>query len=173
GRYPETPSSRLLRNDQGQWVDVTEEVAPGLRKVGMVTSALWSDLNGDGLIDLMVALEYGAIQLFKQEGQRLVHQTKVSGLSGHHGWWNALQGADVDQDGDIDILAMNAGLNTKYGEPTTTSPISLFYGAMDATRRPRLIEAYWEAGTLFPIRGRATVGSIMPWVDQKFPTYRD
>ncbi len=173
GRYPETPSSRLLRNDQGQWVDVTEEVAPGLRKVGMVTSALWSDLNGDGLIDLMVALEYGAIQLFKQQGQRLVHQTKVSGLSGHHGWWNALQGADVDQDGDIDILAMNAGLNTKYGEPTTTSPISLFYGAMDATRRPRLIEAYWEAGTLFPIRGRATVGSIMPWVDQKFPTYRD
>ncbi|MEC7201970.1 MAG: hypothetical protein VXW84_15105, partial [Verrucomicrobiota bacterium] len=72
GRYPEPPSSRLLRNDQGQWVDVTEEVAPGLRKVGMVTSALWSDLNGDGLIDLMVALEYGAIQLFKQQGQRLV-----------------------------------------------------------------------------------------------------
>ena len=137
----------------------------------MVTSALWSDLNGDGLIDLMVALEYGAIQLFKQQGQRLVHQTKVSGLSGHHGWWNALQGADVDQDGDIDILAMNAGLNTKYGEPTTTSPISLFYGAMDATRRPRLIEAYREAGTLLPIRGRATVGSIMPWIDQKFSTY--
>ena len=69
GRYPETPSSRLLRNDQGQWVDdVTEEVAPGLRKVGMVTSALWSDLNGDGLIDLMGGSGGGAIQLFKQQG---------------------------------------------------------------------------------------------------------
>ena len=56
GHYPETPKSRLLRNDEGRFVDVTNEAAPGLRKVGLVTGALWSDVENDGDVDLLEAL---------------------------------------------------------------------------------------------------------------------
>jgi len=172
GNYPATPRSRLLINRQGTFEDLTEQWAPALREAGMVTTALWSDINLDGRIDLVIALEYGPVQLWLNQGTTLELASAGSAMQSHHGWWNALESADVDSDGDMDIIALNAGLNTKYGRPSSQAPIRLFAGPMDSSRRPRLIESYVYQQKLLPIRGLATASASMPWLREKFPSYR-
>jgi len=173
GQYPETPRSRLLRNDGGRFVDVTSDVAPGLERVGLVTSALWSDANGDGRQDLLVTLEWGPVALFLNTGGQLADATKQAGLADRLGWWNSVTGADLDHDGDMDYIAMNVGLNTKYGTPSVKKPSLLYYGDMEDNGRKRLIEAKRDKkGGLVPVRGKSCSTHCMPMLGKKFPTYR-
>jgi len=173
GQYPETPRSRLLRNDDGRFVDVTRDVAPGLERVGLVTSALWSDTNGNGKQDLLVTLEWGPVALFVNNGAQLADATKQAGLADRLGWWNSITQADLDHDGDMDYIAMNVGLNTKYGTPSAKKPSLLYYGDMEGNGRKRLIEAKKDKkGGLVPVRGKSCSTHCMPMLGTKFPTYR-
>ena len=173
GQYPETPRSRLLRNDDGRFVDVTSDVAPGLERVGLVTSALWSDTNGNGKQDLLVTLEWGPVALFVNNGGQLADATKQAGLADRLGWWNSITQADLDHDGDMDYIAMNVGLNTKYGTPSAKKPSLLYYGDMEGNGRKRLIEAKRDKkGGLVPVRGKSCSTHCMPMLGKKFPTYR-
>jgi hypothetical protein len=173
GQYPETPRSRLLRNDGGRFVDVTRDVAPGLERVGLVTSALWSDANGDGRQDLFVTLEWGPVALYLNNGKKLADATKAAGLADRLGWWNSITPADLDRDGDIDYIAMNVGLNTKYGTPSDKKPSLLYYGDMEGNGIKRLIEAKRDKkGGLVPVRGKSCSTHCMPSLADKFRTYR-
>ena len=87
GKYPLTPSSRLLRNDGGRFVDVAAETIEGLTKMGLVTAAVWSDVDDDGWLDLLVALEWGPIRLFKNKRGQFVEKTVEAGLAKALGWW--------------------------------------------------------------------------------------
>lgn len=173
GRYPETPESQLLRNDKGVFTDVTETIAPGLKHAGLVTAALWSDSNGDGKLDLLVACEWGPVKFFVNVDNGFQDQTQNSDLAERIGWWNSITGADVDQDGDIDYLVMNVGLNTKYGEATELNPVVLFYGDMEGTGSQRIVEAKFDGTGLVPIRGRSRSVMAMPFIGGKFPTFRN
>ena len=75
------PASELLRNDDAVFTDVTDELASGLGKVGMVTGALWSDADGDGRPDLLVTVEWGAVRFFRNQGGSLEDQTARAGLA--------------------------------------------------------------------------------------------
>ena len=79
-----------------------------------MTGAVWSDVDNDGWIDLLVAQEWGPIKYFRNDEGQLVDQTSVAGLSNVLGWWNGITAIDVDNDGDMDYAATNFGLNTKY-----------------------------------------------------------
>ncbi|MEO6597238.1 MAG: VCBS repeat-containing protein, partial [Planctomycetota bacterium] len=103
GSYPDAPPSRLLRNDGGHFVDVTAELAPALLHAGMVTSALFTDVDDDGWLDLLIAAHWQPIRyLHNERGQSFVDQTEAAGLAAHTGWWNSLCAWDVDGDGDLD-----------------------------------------------------------------------
>jgi hypothetical protein len=170
GRYPETPRSFLYRNIDGKFVDVTDEFAPGLRKVGMVTAAAFADVDGDKRPDLVVALEWGAINYWHNTGKGFENLTEQSGLAACTGWWSALAVADVNGDGRPDLVAGNVGLNTKY-HATPTEPTVLFAGVFDDSGREQLIEAQYEDGKLYPVRGRSKLAYAFPWLPKKFPTY--
>jgi len=172
GAYPLAPHSRLLRNDAGRLVDATEQLAPALAKTGLVTGALWSDADGDGWLDLIVAHEWGPVKLFHNDAGRLVDQTRESGLADRLGWWNGIAGGDLDGDGDVDYVVTNFGLNTKY-HATRQRPALLYYGDFDGTGRNRLVEAEYEEGTLFPIRGKSCSTRAMPHLAGKFSTYKE
>jgi len=171
GKYPETPRSFLYRNVGGKLTDVTDEVAPGLRSIGMVTAAVWADLDGDKRPDLIVATEWGPVSYFHNTGGRLENHTTKIGLDVFTGWWSALTVADVNGDGRPDIVAGNVGRNTKY-HASAVEPTLLYAGDLDGSGRTQLIEAQYEEGVLVPLRGRSKLAYAFPWLSRKFPTYK-
>ena len=171
GRYPEVPRSRLLRNTGSGFVDVTEAAAPGLGAAGLVTAAQWSDLDGDGRQDLVVASEWGEVVRWRNQGHRLYRQSNQDASPRLTGWWSSLAVTDVNRDGRLDIIAGNVGLNTKY-RASIDHPTVLFAGAFDGSGRSHLIEATFSEGALRTVRGRSKLSYSFPWLPRRFPTYR-
>ncbi|CAN5480325.1 VCBS repeat-containing protein [soil metagenome] len=165
GRYPERPTSQLLRNDGGTFTDATP---PGLAAVGLVTSAIWSDVDNDGWPDLLVTLDWGPVTLFRNDQGRLVGEP-VNALSG---WWNGIAAGDIDHDGDIDFVVTNFGFNTKY-KPTPEKPEFLYYGDLDGSGKRNLVEAKLIDGALYPRRGFSCSQNAMPFIKEKLQTFHN
>lgn len=113
GAYPFSPKSYILRNDNGIFVDATEEICSALSNVGMITDAIWSDFDNNGTPDLIVVGEFMPITIYKNTDGILV-ELKNSGINEYSGWWNSITGADIDNDGDTDYIVGNLGLNNIY-----------------------------------------------------------
>jgi enediyne biosynthesis protein E4 len=172
GRYPETPPSILLRNDGGLFTHATQDLAPELMAAGLVTSALWTDANGDGWVDLLVACEWGPIRLFQNENGRLRETTKESGLAQITGLWSSLAAGDFDGDGDLDYVAGNLGLNTRY-EASPHRPVTLFWGDFENRGQVDLLEGIYEGDRLFPMRGKTTLAETLPSLMERIGTFAE
>jgi hypothetical protein len=96
--YPLPGTSQLLQNNEGTFTEVAEKLAPGLRNIGMVTSALWTDYNQDNWLDLILVGEWMEITVFENHLGQLVLKKSLPGISGNSGWWNSITGADINQD---------------------------------------------------------------------------
>jgi hypothetical protein len=170
GRYPLAPRSALWANRGGRFEDVTDAVAPALREVGMVTSALWSDVDGDGWVDLLVTLEWGAVRYFhNNQGRGLEDWSERAGFAAAGtGWWNSIAAADFNGDGRPDYVVGNLGLNTPY-QASAEGPALLFYGDFRGDGGRQIVEAYYEGGRLYPRRARRDLGAVIPSVLKRFP----
>src|SRR5690606_4017464 len=162
GSYPDFSRSFLLENRGGRFADVTEKVAPALLHPGMVTSVLWSDYDGDGRPDLVLAGEWMGVHFYRnEEGKRLndvVSGTPENGLDSVQGWWHSLSAGDFDNDGDMDYIAGNMGLNTTQTlQPTQEFPVQLYANDFDNNTSRDLVMSYFYAGREFPARGRAAM----------------
>jgi hypothetical protein len=124
GKFPIAEKSFLLKNENGQMTDVTDRIAPGLREVGMVTDAIWSDVNGDGKVDLTVVGELMPITIFINRGD-VFEKLADSGLENYQGWWNSIASADFDQDGDSDFVVGNLGGNNSH-HPNAERPLKIY-----------------------------------------------
>ena len=170
GRYPLPPRSRLLINESGYFHDRTEQLAPGLSATGMVTSALWSDADQDGWIDLLVTHEWGPVKLYKNTRGKLADESVKAGLANGTGFWNGITGRDLDGDGDIDYAVTNLGLNTKY-RATSRRPVMGFYGDVAGLGGDFFIEAYFEDGKLLPGYEFDLLKNSIPVLVDKFRNY--
>ncbi len=170
GLYPLAPSSALLENQGGRFEDVTDALAPGLREVGMVTSALWSDVDGDGWSDLLLVLEWGSVKYFhNNQGKGFEDWTEQAGFAAAGtGWWTAIAAADFNEDGRMDYVVGNLGLNTQY-HADADHPALLFAGDFKGDGGQQLIEAYYEGDRLYPWRTRKSLGTAVPAVLKRFP----
>ncbi|MGC6427540.1 MAG: FG-GAP repeat domain-containing protein, partial [Akkermansiaceae bacterium] len=164
GEYPLSTPSRLIKNDKGTF---TEVPLPG--QLGMVTDAIWKDVNGDKSPDLIVISEWGSPRLFLNDKGSLSEKMD-SGLEGLTGWWTRISSSDIDGDGDLDFAIGNFGLNTKY-HASPKKPALVYYGAFDDSGKKQIIEAEFENDTLFPIRGKSCSTAAMPALAKKFNTY--
>ena len=174
GSYPEGAQSRVLRNDGGgRFVDATEEVfgKSGVVGGGMVTSALWSDIDADGWIDLLLTEDWGPVRSFLNREGRLEEFTEASGIADVLGWWNGIAGGDIDNDGDMDYIVTNFGLNTKY-KPSVERPVQMFYSDFDNNGKMDVVEATYSGGKLVPVRGRSCSSLQIPGLAKTFTTYR-
>lgn len=170
GRYPEPATSRLLRRRQGQLV---EEPADRqlFEKIGLVSSALFSDLDGDGYPELILATEWGPLRVFKNDHGAFHEITQALGLEQFAGWWNGVATGDLDGDGKPDIVAANWGLNTPY-TATAREPMRLYFGDFDGDGLLDYLEAEWEGGREYPRRDLFVLGAIHPALLNQFPTHR-
>lgn len=167
GQYPVTPASQLLINQNGKFVDQASE---SLSTVGLVTDALWADFTGDGQPDLLVATDWGPVKLFANRAGKLEEVTQDAKLDPLTGWWNSLSAGDIDNDGDVDFVATNFGLNTKY-KASTEKPELLFYGDVDGSGERHIIEAKFEGDVCYPRRGLSCSSQAMPLIREKANTF--
>ena len=170
GKYPHSISSYILRNDDGTLVDVSAEVAPGLTNIGMVTDALWTDFDKDGDNDLVIVGEWMPITVFLNSSGKFSNATSEVGLAGTSGWWNTIEQADIDADGDLDLIAGNLGLNIKY-KATETEPFKVYSYDFDENGTNDIVLSYYQKGKCFPVRGRQCSSQQMPFIKNKFPNY--
>ena len=172
GNYPQNPRSYILKNVGPRYVDVTDDIAPELKQRGMVTSAVFSDVDGDNWIDLLISYEWGPIRFFRNESGELVDRTKEVGLGQKFGWFNSISAGDIDNDGDTDFIVGNTGFNTKY-KASHADPELLFYGDFYGSGQKNIIEAKYEQNVCLPRRGLSCSSNAMPMIKEKFPTYHD
>ena len=122
-KYPLPEKSYLLKNNQGILTDATQKVAPEFVELGMVTDAVWKDITNDGLEDLIIVGEFMPITIFENKKTSFT-KLKNTNLEELLGWWETIEGADFDDDGDIDFIVGNVGSNNQY-QPSKERPISL------------------------------------------------
>ncbi|HMQ74574.1 MAG TPA: VCBS repeat-containing protein [Flavobacteriales bacterium] len=173
GAYPAAPRSFLLMNDgSGRFTDATADRAPLLDRVGMVTDALFHDLDGNGDPDLLLCGEWMAVRLFLNDGGRFTDGTGTWLDSTRVGWWNDLELADLDGDGDMDLLAGNIGLNNKF-HPSKEKPLEIYMDDLDGTGTTDIVLAkHGAGGACFPVRGRECSSEQMPFLKERFGTYK-
>lgn len=175
GKYPTPVTSCLLRNisrnGKVKFENVTLELAPQLREIGMVTEAIWVDVTNDNIVDLILVGEWMTVKIFKNNGSNFEDITEQSGLGSEVGWWNSISTGDFDKDGDFDLVVGNLGLNYKY-KATTEKPFEVFAKDFDNNGSYDIVLGYYNEGDkLFPLRGRDCSSNQMPFIKQKFPTY--
>lgn len=170
GRYPEPAPSRLWRNEGGVFHDATAVLAPALTGVGRVRGMLWSDVDDDGWVDLLLATEWGPVRLLRNQQGRLEERTAPAGLSRWTGWWSGIAAADIDGDADLDYVVGNLGTNTPY-QPTPAEPCRLYLGPFAGEGVWQVLEATGPAASPVPLRGKSTFEKIVPSVAARFPTH--
>jgi hypothetical protein len=173
--YPHAPKSYILRNDSSageiKFEDVTEEVAPDLLDLGMVTKAMWVDVDGDKNEDLILVGEWMGITYLKSSNGKLVNRTESSGLEDTNGWWFGLHGDDFDKDGNVDFIVGNLGKNYKY-QASPASPFSLYVYDYDNDSKDDLVLSYLDKGVRVPVRGRECSSQQIPAIKVKFKDYK-
>ena len=172
GEYPTAPRSYLLRNDSaGRFQDATAEVGPSLIAPGMVTDAVWTDLDQDGWPDLVVVGEWMPIRVFfNQEGQ--LTEAHPDGLNNTSGWWNTVVAHDMDGDGDPDLVVGNQGMNNPF-RATPQTPVHLFYADFDRNGSIDPLLTYYIDGESQVAFSRDELIGQMVLLRKKFPSYAD
>jgi hypothetical protein len=192
GRYPEPATSRLFKKQQGKLVE-DESVTPKLRNLGLVSGAVWSDLDNDGFPELILACEWGPLRIFRnvrgllEEWNPPVRLAASSApplaqanaeaapmtLSRLTGWWNGVAVGDFDGDGRMDVVASNWGRNHKY-QQHRQRPLKLYYGDFTDSRGVDLLEAYYEPAMdkVVPWQHLGRVAPALPFVTAAFPSFR-
>ena len=178
GRYGITPQSTLLKNDgRGHLTDVTARVAPELARVGMVTDALWADVDHDGRLDLIVVGEWMPITVFRNTGTKF-ERLAVRGLEHSAGWWNRIIAGDFNGDGRPDFVLGNFGLNTRL-HASLAEPARMYVKDFDGNGFPEQIVTLYELATVsqdrksLPLALRDELTNALPYLKPRYPKYSD
>jgi hypothetical protein len=162
--YGQIPRSYLLLNDgHGKFTDVTDQVAPGLSGIGFVTSATYFDINKDGEKDLIISLEWGGIYAFL--GHHGVFEKRM--VTDKKGWWNFILPVDLNNDGQIDLIAGNLGLNSRL-KASEKEPVRLFYYDFDGNGKKDQVLSYFLEGKELPFANKDELEKQMPVLKRKF-----
>jgi hypothetical protein len=164
--------TRLLRNDGGVFHDVTAEVAPALLSLRTVNDAVWADVDGDGTPDCIVVGDWMPVTVLLDRGGRLRDATAAAGLDSLTGWWQSIAAADLDGDGDTDLVVGNMGLDYPY-RPSASRPFSLYVGTFGQEGRRLAVPAFFEGDTLYPWYDAQPMVEHIPSLAARFPTNHD
>jgi hypothetical protein len=195
GKYPLSPGSKILLNDgKGHFTDATSRIAPGLDSLGMVTDAVWIDLNNDKRPDLVVVGEWMPVKVFINHGapaSGASHTSTPTGQPGpagmpstvrledassryihfpSTGWWNRIAIADLDGDGNPDLILGNQGLNNQF-TASPRQPLTLYFKDFNHNGTIDPIFCYSIGGISYPAISRDDLTGEIPFLKKKFLEY--
>jgi hypothetical protein len=162
----------LLNDGKGNFTDATASMAPGLQNIGMVTDAVWLDLNGDKKPDLIIVGEFMPIKIFINKNGILQDESASYIHFASSGWWNTIHAEDMDGDGDLDLVIGNMGTNTQF-HASEQEPVTLYYKDFDGNGSIDPILCYYINGKSFPAISRDDLTDQLPGLKKKFLQYKD
>jgi enediyne biosynthesis protein E4 len=172
GKYPAAPHSFILINDgKANFKDATTSVCESLQQPGMVTDALFTDLNNDKQPDLIVVGEWMPIKVFINQNGKLVDASSQYIHFASSGWWNRISAEDMDGDGDMDVVIGNCGLNTQF-HVNEKEPMSIYYKDFDGNGSIDPVICYYINGVSYPANSRDDLTEQMPGLKKKFLAYK-
>ena len=149
----------------------TSSISSDISEIGMVSSAVWTDLDGDKSAELIVVGEWMPVKIFQYKNGRLEDVSQAYGMENTEGWWNTIVADDLDGDGDQDLIAGNIGENYKF-KASYEKPFQVFAKDFDSNGSNDIFLARYVKDTvLVPIRGKECTSLQMPVIKEKFPTY--
>ncbi len=172
-KYPTPASSRLFKND-GDRLTLDSTNTALMVGIGMVSSAVFSDVDTDGDPDLLLALDWGSIRLFSNDSGAFSDVTDAVGLGGLQSMWNGIAVGDFNADGLPDIVATSWGTNTRM-DASPTYPLRVYYGDFDGNGTTDVVEARYDTllGDLAPVRGRKPISDAIPLVGRRINTFAE
>ena len=168
GKYPYATASYLLENNNGAFKEVKDQHA--IKNLGLVTDVVSTDFDDDGDTDIIVVGEWMPITFLENNSGQFINKTDTFGFSETSGWWNVITKADIDNDGDLDYIAGNLGLNYKF-HATKEKPFHIYANDFDNTGSVDIVLAKDINDTLFPVRGKMCSTEQMPFIKDKFPSF--
>lgn len=171
GKYPLPVDSYILLNNGGKFKPAPKSQAAPFEQLGMVTDALFDDIDKDGDQDLIVTGEWMPISVFENTDGQFTNKTNAYGLDKTNGWWWSIDKADLDGDGDIDLLAGNLGKNSKF-KASSEKPFFVYANDFDDSGNIDIVLTFEDKdGQLKPVRGRECTSQQMPFIVEKFPDF--
>jgi hypothetical protein len=181
GKYPAPAVSMLMKNEGGKFV-----LGQKFEQLGLASGAVFSDLDGDGYSEMILACEWGPIRIYRNESGKFVpwdwpvtitdHASRINAspltLHALSGWWNGVTTGDLDGDGRMDLVASNWGLNSAY-RTSWDHPRKAYYGDLDGNGTMDVVESHYEAsmGKEVGDRWLRSVGAAMPWVLERMSSH--
>jgi len=170
-QYPKPASSALYINQNGI-LKIEGENTIVFKDIGLVSGSVFSDIDNDGDPDLILALEWGPVTVLENNGGRFKNVTANMGLSKFKGWWNGVASGDFNEDGLLDIVATNWGINTKY-HFSNEHPRKVYFDDFDNNDVLDIVEAHYDDQfqDFVPERGFSCISNAMPFVREDKQTF--
>jgi hypothetical protein len=184
GKFPKADRSMLLQNNKGVFTDVTNQSAEALLNVGIVNQAVWADVDGDGKNELSVCGEWMPLQVYSYQNGKFVKKensvhiilpskkdTLIS-MDAFSGWWYNMKAEDLDNDGKLDFVMGNRGLNCLI-KGNINEPCTIYAKDFDNNGSYDAVLGYYNQGKCYPLFSRDQLIDQVPSMRKKFVRYRD
>ena len=169
-KYPSAYPSYILKNENGKFIDATQDIAKDLSNINQTNDALFSDYDNDGDLDLMVVGEWSSPTILENKKGKF-ETADIKALNDLSGWFFKISSSDIDNDGDIDYLLGNLGENNKF-HPSTDKPFHIYAKDFDADHSTDIVlSKTTKKGVLLPVRGKECSSQQIPRLSEKFKTY--
>jgi hypothetical protein len=161
----------LLENDgTGRFSNVSDQIAPGLKEVGMLRDMQWADVDMDGDLDMILAGDWMELKVFLNQDGHFTEDPDAFGGEATAGWWNCLNIFDADGDGDLDFVAGNHGLNSRF-KASAERPVTMYVNDFDHNGSAEQIICVYEGDSSFPLALKHDLVNQLPVLQKKYPRY--
>lgn len=172
GKYPLSNQSYLLENKNGTLIEVTNEIMDHVSDLRIVNDAVFSDYDNDGDKDLLVVGEWMPIIVYENDDKKF-RKKEIEALKNTNGWYNTIQEIDINNDGNVDYVLGNLGINNKF-HPTIEKPLHIYADNFDANNTFDIaLSKVSKTGALIPVRGKECSSQQTPYINNKLKSYKE